>query len=175
MERSRNDELLTIKEAAALLKMSVVTVRRWLKQGRLVGYRVGPRSIRLRRCDVEVLLESTHVEETIERESRSLSDAEVAQLEEAIRRSDELRERIYREHGGKPMPSSIDLISEDRERDSFVRKLPPLTDEEAAQQVNILEQADRLRAEMRRARGGRLMPSSVDLIREEREKRSFDA
>jgi excisionase family DNA binding protein len=35
-------DLLTLKEAATLLKVSVVTLRRWIKQGRLPAYHVGP-------------------------------------------------------------------------------------------------------------------------------------
>src|SRR3989304_2296808 len=50
------DGLLTIADAARLLKVSVVTVKRWLKQGRLHAYRVGPRSIRIKREDLNALV-----------------------------------------------------------------------------------------------------------------------
>jgi excisionase family DNA binding protein len=55
MAVERAGELLTIREAAARLKVSAVTIKRYLKQGRLRAYRVGPRAIRLRREDVEHL------------------------------------------------------------------------------------------------------------------------
>ena len=55
------DDLLTIPEAAATLKVSPVTISRWLKQGRLTAYRLGPRAVRIRRDDlVEVLKPSGH-------------------------------------------------------------------------------------------------------------------
>ena len=50
------DDLLTVPETAELLKVSAVTVSRWLKQGRLPAYRVGPRAVRIRRADVDELL-----------------------------------------------------------------------------------------------------------------------
>jgi excisionase family DNA binding protein len=45
-------DLLTLPEAAALLKVSVVTLRRWIKQGRLPAYYVGPRKVRINRSDL---------------------------------------------------------------------------------------------------------------------------
>jgi excisionase family DNA binding protein len=44
--------LLTVPEAAAVLKVSPVTVSRWLRQGRLPAYRLGPRAVRIRRADL---------------------------------------------------------------------------------------------------------------------------
>ena len=49
-------DLLTKREVAELLKVSEVTIARWLKQGRLPAYRVGPRAVRVRRADVERLM-----------------------------------------------------------------------------------------------------------------------
>jgi excisionase family DNA binding protein len=164
MDRTRNDELLTVKEAAALLKMSTVTVSRWLKQGRLVGYRVGARSIRLRRLDVEALLEPTQTEVT---------DEEVAQREEVIRRLNERHAEMLRARGGKPMASAVDLIREDREKRSYVPESRPLSDEEVAQLEEASRRSDELSERIYREHGCRIMPSSVDLIREERESRSF--
>ncbi|MDP9370239.1 MAG: helix-turn-helix domain-containing protein, partial [Chloroflexota bacterium] len=45
-------DLLTMAEAAEALKVSQVTVARWLKQGRLPSYRLGPRAVRIRRADL---------------------------------------------------------------------------------------------------------------------------
>jgi len=163
MDRTRNDELLKIKEAAALLKMSPVTVSRWLKQGRLVGYHVGPRSIRLRRSDVEALLEPTKGE---------LTDEEVAQLEEASRRSDELSERIHQARGGKSMASSVDLIRAERDRRSYMPDWSPVSAETLARRGKAIKRLRELRAEMARRTGGNVMASSVELIREDRERDS---
>ncbi len=58
-----DEDLLTIPEAAAALKVSPVTIARWLKQGRLPAYRMGPRAVRIRREDLtEVLTPSGHAE-----------------------------------------------------------------------------------------------------------------
>lgn len=51
-----HDDFLTVPETAELLKVSAVTVSRWLKQGRLPAYRVGPRAVRIRRFDIDELL-----------------------------------------------------------------------------------------------------------------------
>lgn len=47
-----DDDLLTVPEAAAVLKVSPVTVSRWLRQGRLPAYRLGPRAVRIRRSEL---------------------------------------------------------------------------------------------------------------------------
>lgn len=46
------DDLLTIPEAADLLKVSAVTISRWRRQGKLQAYKVGPRAVRIRRGDL---------------------------------------------------------------------------------------------------------------------------
>ncbi len=53
---SDDSELLTTKEVADQLRVSTVTVTRWLADGHLVGVKVGPRTFRFRRSDVEALL-----------------------------------------------------------------------------------------------------------------------
>ena len=50
------DELLTINEAAQLLKVHHRTIRRFITTGRLPGYHLTARTVRLRRSDVERLL-----------------------------------------------------------------------------------------------------------------------
>ena len=47
-----DNDLLTVPEAATVLKVSPVTVSRWLRQGRLPAYRLGPRAVRIRRSDL---------------------------------------------------------------------------------------------------------------------------
>ena len=56
MAVQQTSELLTVREAATLVKVSPLTISRYLRQGRLPAYRVGPRAIRVRRADVETLL-----------------------------------------------------------------------------------------------------------------------
>jgi excisionase family DNA binding protein len=49
------DKALTVSAAAAHLNVTPRTVRRWIKQGRLRAYRVGPRCIRIDRDDLAAL------------------------------------------------------------------------------------------------------------------------
>jgi excisionase family DNA binding protein len=56
MSTDLGTDLLTLPEAAKLLKVSTVTLGRWLKDGRLPAYRVGPRAVRIRRQDLDAML-----------------------------------------------------------------------------------------------------------------------
>ena len=49
-------ELVTVKEAATVLKVSTVTIKRYVKRGLLPAYHVGPRGLRIKREDLERLL-----------------------------------------------------------------------------------------------------------------------
>lgn len=50
------DQLVPIAEAAAYLDLSVRTVRRYIHEGRITGYRVGPRLIKLNVAELDTLL-----------------------------------------------------------------------------------------------------------------------
>lgn len=52
---AEGSDLLTIAEAAELLKVSAVTVSRWRRQGRLPTLKVGPRAVRIRRSDLDLV------------------------------------------------------------------------------------------------------------------------
>ncbi|GEM_PF-3378766 len=52
MAVEQDTELVTVQEAALLLKVSPVTIKRYLKQGRLRGYHLGPRALRIKREDL---------------------------------------------------------------------------------------------------------------------------
>lgn len=56
MADATQEDFLTVPETAELLKVSAVTVSRWLKDGRLPAYKVGPRAVRIRRVDLDQLL-----------------------------------------------------------------------------------------------------------------------
>lgn len=49
------EELLTLREVMARLKVSRSTVWRWIKEGRLHPVKLGPRSNRFRVAEVEAL------------------------------------------------------------------------------------------------------------------------
>ena len=51
-------ELLSVQEAADFLGLSVSTIRRYIRDGRLPAYRVaGERLLRIKRSDLEALLD----------------------------------------------------------------------------------------------------------------------
>ena len=52
---NRLDQLMTVKEAAALLVCSEAAIRKWIYQGRLKQVKVG-RLSRLRQRDIEALV-----------------------------------------------------------------------------------------------------------------------
>jgi excisionase family DNA binding protein len=52
-----DDELLTVAEAAKLLKVTRHTIYRWVAEGRLPAVRYSPRVLRLRREDLARLTE----------------------------------------------------------------------------------------------------------------------
>lgn len=64
-----SDNLLTLQEAAELLQVHWQTVRNYLKQGKLTGYKVG-KLIRVKREDVEVFLHGEKPKPAIEYEQR---------------------------------------------------------------------------------------------------------
>jgi excisionase family DNA binding protein len=49
------DELMTVAEIAAVLKLNQQTIRNWVDQGRLPAVRIG-RRVRIKRSDFEQLL-----------------------------------------------------------------------------------------------------------------------
>jgi excisionase family DNA binding protein len=53
-----SEELLTVPEVAALLRLSEQTVRKWLREGTLAGIQLGSRQAgwRVRRSDVDRFL-----------------------------------------------------------------------------------------------------------------------
>jgi len=49
-------DLVTVAEAARLLRVSPVTIHRWIKRGLLPSCHVGPRAVRIRRADLENMI-----------------------------------------------------------------------------------------------------------------------
>jgi excisionase family DNA binding protein len=115
-------DLLTLTEAATLLKVSVVTLRRWIKQGRLPAYHVGPRKVRIKRSDLTKAFTPTSQEEvSAVQESltiKPLTDEEVSQGLAALKEADAVIAAIKERRGGKPISSSVPLIRRAREERS---------------------------------------------------------
>lgn len=121
-------DLLTVSEAAQILKISTVTLHRWIKQRRLPAYHVGPRKVRIRRSDLAQALapvyregeergkETTHLEATPE--FRHLTDREVRDALEALREADELIEAMRAHRKGRALSPSWPLIRKGRDERS---------------------------------------------------------
>jgi excisionase family DNA binding protein len=112
-------DLLTLAEAAKLLKVSIVTLRRWIKQGRLPAYHVGPRKVRIKRRDLTKAFTPTDQEEVSAMPERipirPLTDAEVNQGLAALKESEALIERLRERRKGQPLAPSWPLIRQERE------------------------------------------------------------
>jgi excisionase family DNA binding protein len=132
MREIEQDTYYSVREAISRLKISRSTLWRWIRDGRLRAYRVGPRSIRIRQLDIERLLRPAHPPRkgmtpmdvgerpiyTSLADIPPLTDEEVRRGLEALERTRRFREKMLRERGGKPFSSSVDIIQEMREERS---------------------------------------------------------
>ena len=127
MVATTESEWLTTAEAAKTLKVSPLTVSRWIKQGRLPASRVGPRAVRIRREDltrvmtpivepVGTMAEATSTGMSADSPiSEELKARRLAALEGMRINSDAILAR----RGGVPFESSADLIREGRDEGTW--------------------------------------------------------
>jgi len=54
-----SEKYLTLNLAASLLHVHAHTVKRWIREGRLTGYRIGERKVLISRQDVEQFIEES--------------------------------------------------------------------------------------------------------------------
>ena len=137
-------ELLTIKEAAAFLRVSPITVRRRIAGGQLRAVRVG-KGIRIPREALDEFL----------RPAASPASLDVRVAEPVA---------VY-EPGAKKLSLSDRLALERRLR---------LTPEEQEKRLQAIERARQERAEDMKRRGGRPWIPSWELLDESREQRTRD-
>lgn len=116
-------ELVTVAEAAALLRVAPSTIRRWIRQGDIPAYRIGPRRVAIERAALSAVVaparspggiaaQPVEVERPAERKlTPEEQQRGLAALERAERRSRELLAR----NGGRLFPSSVPIIHEMRE------------------------------------------------------------
>src|SRR3954470_21351879 len=125
MAISEAADLLTVAEAAKALKVSPITVHRWLKQGRLTAYRVGPRAIRISRSELTRILVPHDNAKPVSPLPETLSPAADLQVtppspeqldrrRAAIVQAKALRAQMRARRGGAPLASSWPLIREAR-------------------------------------------------------------
>jgi excisionase family DNA binding protein len=107
-------DFCTIAEAADLLRVSKPTIRRWIGSGKLRAVRLAGRSIRIRRGDLEALLEPVGL-----RLSETQAEPYGAQVQTEgdplIRELREFQDRILARRGGKLMSDSVPIIRAARE------------------------------------------------------------
>ncbi len=116
------DDYLTTTEAATALGINRVTLHRWVKQGVVRAYALGPRKVLFKRADLVELLKPKHGEdvtvpmkERLGRDIAPLTDEQVDLALAAMKAGQALGERIAQRLGGKPWKPSWELINEARD------------------------------------------------------------
>jgi excisionase family DNA binding protein len=127
MSQAGERDFYTVAQAAKYLGVSPSTVWRWIEADRLEAYRVGPKNIRIKKEDLARVVQPTrsHSKEEPKKKQlaavtttltiRPLSPEERWRGLQAVREARELRQRIRARRGGRPLPSSWELIREARE------------------------------------------------------------
>ena len=128
MTTNATSEYLSVKEAAAELGVSPSTIWRWIEAGRLPAQRIGPKLIRLRAVDVigslrahdrpALAVPEVDPWEEVRRSIRPLTKEDGRRLDAALRRADAHREQMLKRRGGKLVPSSTDIIRQERDNRS---------------------------------------------------------
>jgi excisionase family DNA binding protein len=132
------DELLTVAEAAKLLKVTPHTIYRWIAEGRLPAHRYSRRVIRLRRSDVEGFI-SARVgaigEARVNYGTRTKAgEAEIERDQKEVRHLlDKYREAIDRPRpAAEPRPGS---------KEALLRVAGSITHEEAEELRRVIREA----------------------------------
>lgn len=119
-------EFMTVADAARFLKVSRVTIHRWLKQGHLRAYHVGPRTVRIRRQDLQRAIVPTHaLESVVDLEARPIATSlaavppltaeEIRRARKTMVEANRLGEEILARRNGQPLDESWPIIREARE------------------------------------------------------------
>jgi excisionase family DNA binding protein len=127
-------ELLTVAEAAELLKVDQSTIRRWINAGTLPAYRVGQRFVRVKRGDLSAVITPKAIHEspvgtvsdppqdppgsgmryvTSVNQIRPPTPEEREQNRMALARATDLRHELEKKYG-EFHPSSWELLDEAR-------------------------------------------------------------
>lgn len=133
-----DENTVTVAEAAELLHVSQSTIWRWIKQGDLPAYHVGKRHVRIRRDDLEQMVQPATREAKIEtdedkqriyeryrptpeqieenrRQVRRLTEEERRRGLKILEELREIRQEQLRRRGGVPFSPSWEIINEMRD------------------------------------------------------------
>ncbi|MFN8593662.1 MAG: helix-turn-helix domain-containing protein [Thermomicrobiales bacterium] len=141
-----DDDYLTVKEAATLLRVAPGTVRRWIRAGEVPAYYLGSHRVALRRNDVVNLITPIPPEIDLDDNTRDLSESDI----------DALLERIRAEGRANRVQFKGRRLSED----------------EVQRGLEAMKHARQLSDEILARRGGKLFPPSWITINEMRDERT---
>ncbi len=142
MDAARRPHFYTISEAARVLEVSRSTVWRWVRSGYLAARRIGPRTIRINREEVDRFMRPAQDDG---RESRRTPEAVVRSSPDVVNESPRLRKDL---------------------------KVEPPPDEVVKKRLAALEKLKELNDIWLARRGGKPFPPSWPLIRRERQRLS---
>lgn len=117
MNRGTGAEFCTVVEAARLLNVSAITIWRWIDAKKLPAYRVGPRTIRIRKDDLEGMIRPARAKEVTMGKERI--QIEPATEEELARRKVLVAQIVARRRERVIAPlTSVDLVRKSREEET---------------------------------------------------------
>lgn len=121
-------DLLTVTEAAKRLKVSTITLHRWIKQGIIPSYRVGPRALRIRAEDLESVVRPARGTEEppvnrwmasdvtdLAHALRPMNEEEKQRVRDVLERARVRGEEILARRGGVLLDESWPIIREARD------------------------------------------------------------
>jgi len=124
---TRADDLLTVAEAAALLRVAPSTIRRWVRTGTLPAYRLGPRRLAPKRTDLTAMVAPARAGTNEEQPFAarrpiipSLTPEQQEQALAALERAKHLSAEILTRRGGRLFPPAWETLAE--LRDEFDRQ-----------------------------------------------------
>jgi excisionase family DNA binding protein len=142
MSATVDAEYVTVAEAARQLQVHQATIRRWLDAGMLTAYRMGRRRLLIKRADLLKLIAPAYP-----------TQPQPPRM-------------------GTTNPVVIPEITPAPDRQEPVVPIRLLTDSEVRQGLEALERSRASRAAMLARRGGRELPESWPIIRQQRAARS---
>lgn len=112
------DDLVPVREAAKLLRISESTAWRWINQRRLPAYWVGQKRVYVKRADLAPLVRPARTKEeliaTPKPTEERLSEADKKRWLKALADSKRMAAEMLAEHGRPWIPSHV-LLDEARE------------------------------------------------------------